>query len=279
MLQIFFSSQWLSYWGLLAVGAVVAGVLGRKVGRLAVLAVFGVVWTILFSLALAQELHLLEYSIARILSELWVGPTFAVAFTMIPVLWVTGKASIRKASAWGIGGASFVMFVFAPIMFVVQLRFIPDDHRPCSLPSLESPIPSRTTSEVGTRGYFSDTCPIPIARELEFERDYGIVSMSWWSSPHRLRISGKAPNGEPLRIGVNRVDPTGCSQDSPEPGESRTVTFWRSRYSYTCTPPPDQTEEFSITVFGESGEPIEEIPLRYIPRQCTCVFYATRFRA
>ena len=275
MFQFLFSVQSLIDWALLAIGAVMAALAGRRGGRLAVIGVFCAVWAILFSLSLMQELRLFQYnSIGRVLSEFWKGPTTAVAVTMIPLLWLTGKASVRKAAAWGIGGATIVMFVLPPVA-LIGMAYIPADHNPCSLPSLESSIPSRTVRGIGTDGYFSDTCPIPIARELEFDRDYGTVNMYWWGTPHRLRISGQTPNGEPLGIGVNRVDPTGRSQDSPEPGDERVVTFFQGQsHLIPADPPhPDETEAFSITVFGADGESLEDIPLRYLPRRCTCVFY------
>ena len=169
------------------------------------------------------------------------------------------------------------MFAY-PVIVIAATLATPDDHHPCSLPSFESPIPSRTTTGIGTVGYFSDTCPIPVAREWEFDREYGIISMHWWTSPdHRLGISGQTPGGEPLGIGVNRVDPTGRSEYSPEPREQRIVTFFLGQYYLVrpSSPHPDEdeAEAFSITVFGADGEPLEEIPLRYLPRACTCVFY------
>ena len=275
MLQFYFPVQYLNAWALLAVGAMIAALAGRRGGRLAVIGVFCAVWAILFSQSLMQELHLFQYnSIGRVFSEFWMGTTTAVAVTMIPLLWLTGKASVRKAAAWGIGGATIVMFVFPPIA-LWAIAYIPADHRPCSLPSLESSVPSRTIRGIGTDGYFSDTCPIPIARELEFDRDYGTVNMYWWGTPHRLRISGQTSDGESLGIGVNRVDPTGRSQDSPEPSDERVVTFFQGQsHLIPADPPhPEETEAFSITVFGADGEPLEEIPLRYLPRACTCVFY------
>ena len=275
MWQLFFSGTSVLWWAVLGVGAIIASLVGRRAGRLGVIGVFCVVWTILFSVSLMQELYLLQYnSLGRVVSEFVQGPTTAVAVTMIPVLWLARRGSVRKSSIWGIGAATVVIFVLPPIALIAA-TLIPADHYPCSLPSLEASIPSRTIDGVGTTGFFSDTCPVPIAREFAFDRDYGVVTMYWWGSPHRLRISGQTPDGEALGIGVNRIDPTGRRQYSPDPRESRVVTFFQGQsHLIPADPPlPSQTETFSITVFRSDGEPLEEIELRYLPKACTCAFY------
>ena len=267
----------LMVWALLAGGAVLAAFAARKGGRGAVIGVFCAVWAILYSLSVIPELQLSQHNwVGRILGEFWKTPTILVAASMTPWLWLTGKASVLKAAIWGIGAATIMMCAF-PVIAIIASLATPDNHRPCRLPSLESPVPSRITIGIGTEGYFSDTCLVPVARELEFDREYGTIYMQWWDAraDHRLRISGQTPDGEPLGIGVNRVDPTGLSEYSPEPREQRVVTFFPEQFYLVTadTPHPDEAEAFSITVFRANGEPLEEIPLHYLPRACTCVFY------
>ena len=264
-------------WALLAGGAVLAGFAARKGGHGAVIGVFCAVWAILYSLSVIRALLLSQHDgVGRVLVEVWKTPTILVAATMIPWLWLTDKTSVLKSAAWGVGAATIMMFV-VPVIAIVAALAIPEDHNPCRLPSLESPIPSRTTIGIGTRSYFSDSCPVPVARELEFDREYGTIYMQWWDArpDHQLRMSGQTPDGESLGIGVNRVDPTGRSEYSPEPREQRIVTFFPEQFYIVTadTPQPDEAEAFSITVFGVDGEPLEEIPLHYLPRACTCVFY------
>ena len=277
MFLLAFWERPLIVWALLAGGAVLAAFAARKGGRGAVIGVFCAVWAIMYSLSLIRELELSQHNwVGRVLAEFWKTPTILVAVTMIPWLWLTGKTSIFKSAAWGVGVATIMMFGF-PVIAIVATLATPDNHYPCRLPSLESPIPGRTTVGIGPQSYFSDSCPVSVARELEFDREYGTISMQWRDArpDHRLRISGQTPDGEPLGIGVNRADPTGRSEYSPEPREQRSVTFFPEQF-YLVTadsPHPDEAEAFSITVFGAEGERLEEIPLRYLPRACACVFY------
>ena len=274
MWQFVFREEALAQWVVLALGVATAALAGRRGGRPAVVGVFCAVWAVLFSLALVRSRHLFGLnSIGSLLSVELPMATLAACVTMIPVLWTAGKAPVLRAAAFGIAAATIVTFVFFPLLLVSAALYIPAGHQPCFLPSLESSIPSRTIRGIPTKGFFTNSCPTPIARELEFDRDYGTVRMSFWAH-HRLLISGQTPDGDSLLVGVNRIDRTDRTQVSPHPNDSKVVTFSQT---FGLRPPdpilPAYTEEFSVTVFQADGESLEEISLRYVPQACTCAYY------
>ena len=219
------------------------------------------VWAILYALTLVQPRNLFE-------------PTLATCLTAVPVLWATGRASVRRSTAWGIATATLVSFVLPVVLLFVFMVITARPPSPCILPSLESSIATRTVREVPTTGFLTHTCPTPIPRELEFNRDYGTLEMRLWGAPHRLHISGRTPDDDPLRVGVERLDPTGRTWVSPHPRASKVVTFFQT---YNLDPSEvrlgDHTEEFSVTVFRPDGTLLEEIPLRYVPHTCSCVYF------
>lgn len=87
-------------WVLLAGGAVLAAFARRRGGRWALFGVFCAVWAIMYSLSLVRELEMSQHNwVGRVLAEFWKTPTMVVAITMIPWLWLTGKASVLKAAA------------------------------------------------------------------------------------------------------------------------------------------------------------------------------------
>lgn len=275
MWQWIFSQDSLTQWTILALGVVAATFAGRKGGRLAVVGVFSAVWVVLFSLAVVGVRHLFELNpIGRVVSGELPMPTIAACVTALPALWTAGRASVRKSVAWGISAATFVTFVLPPV-WLFATQFVPAGHHPCILPSLESSLPSRTITGIPTTGFFTDTCPTPVARELELDREYGIVRMHLWGSPHRLGISGQTPDGNTLQFGVNRIDATGPQEvwGLPPDRYSKVVTFWQTYDPRPDTPRPEHTEEFSVTVFQRNGEPLEEIPLRYVPQACSCRYF------
>ena len=267
----------LTKWIILALGAVLATLVRRRGGWLAVIGVFCVVWLVLAldfwvrSLRYApqgMELH----ALGRTFSDYGTVITLVVFVTMIPVLLVARSASVRKSIAWGVGSAAFAVFVL-PIIALYASFFIPADHYACSLPSVESSLPSRTIDGIGTTGYFDDTCPVPIAREQELDRNYGVINLYFWGSPHRLRISARTHEGEPLWIWSARSDAVRMG-GSRLPSDSSVFTFQGRRNFLPSQPPlPEETKTFSIRVSRPHGELLEEIELRYAPVVCTCAFY------
>ncbi|MDE0002195.1 MAG: hypothetical protein OXQ29_05840 [Rhodospirillaceae bacterium] len=215
-----------------------------------------------------MELH----ALARALSDYWTVITVVVVVTMIPVLWVARSASVRRSMAWGVGSATFAVFVL-PIVALFASFFVPADHYPCSLPSVETSLPSRTIDGIETTGFFDDTCPVPIAREQELDRAYGVINLYLWGSPHRLRISARTHEGEPIWIWSARSDNVRLG-GSRLPSDSIVFTF-QGRHNFLPSQPPvpEETATFPIRVSRPHGELLEEIELRYAPVVCTCAFY------
>jgi hypothetical protein len=173
---------------------------------------------------------------------------------------------VSKKPGYWIGGT--LVFFSLAALYVAGALFLPR-HYPCNLPSLESAIPATVLSEVGTVGYFSHTCPVPIAEELAFERDYGELRMLWWgsSSLHRLYMAGASTAGRPLRIEGRRVEAYEASRpDSRLSGYASRATLSRGNNI------PPMPMQFTITVLDDS-ELLEEIELRYAPQRCTCALY------
>ena len=123
--------------------------------------------------------------------------TLVVFVTMIPVLTVARTASVRKSIAWGVGSATLAVFIL-PIYAFFASYYVPADHFPCSMPSVETSLPGRTIDGIGTTGFFDDSCPVPVAREQELDRTYGVINLRLQDSQHRLRISARTHEGEPL---------------------------------------------------------------------------------
>lgn len=267
----------LTKWIILAVGAVLAMLAGRRGGSLAIIGVFSVVWLVLaldfwvWSLPFFSQGAKL-HALARALSDYWPVITVVVVVTMIPVLLIAQGASVRKSIAWGVGSATLAVFVL-PIIALYAPFVIPADHYACSLPSVETSLPGRTIDGIGTTGYFDDTCPVPIAREQELDREYGVINLYLWGSPHRLRISARTHEGEPLWIWSARSDNVRLG-GWRLPSDSSVFTF-QGRHSFLPSQPPlpEETETFSIRVSRPHGELLEEIELRYAPVVCTCAFY------
>lgn len=261
-------------WTVLVLGVVLAAFAGRKRGRLAVVGVFCAVWALLYAFALVRARHFFELNpIADVMTMELPPPTLAACLTAIPVLWTTGRASVRRSATWGVATATLVSFAL-PIALIYATLIIPAGRSPCILLSLESSIPSRTVRGVSTTGFFTDTCPTPIANELAFDRDYGTLEiMQLPGTRHRLLISGRTPDDDPLRVGVERLDPTGGTWVPPHAPASKVVTLSQTRLDPSDPRLADHAEKFSVTVFRADGALLEEIPLRYIPHTCTCVYF------
>ena len=167
----------------------------------------------------------------------------------------------RRRRYW-VYGIVFVIVSFALYSFVPL--FIPN-YYPCSLPSLESPIPSTTLEEVGTSGYFEDQCPAPIPSVMEFERSYGTIRMHWWGSPHRLYMVGTTADGVSLDFGGSRVEPFEANwAGSLLADYSNRVTFSGGSYI-------ESTSEQVLLEVYDGGALLERLELRYVPIRCECV--------
>lgn len=263
--------QLLTTWIVLAFAVVIAARVGHRHGRLAVVGVFGATWVILVLSALGWEWALLELNpFAAILASQLPLPTIAVCVTALPVLWRSGRATVRNATIWGVAAATFVSFLFPPLALIVGCT-VPRSYDPCIQPSVESSLASRTTKSSTIASYYY-RCPNPSVRELMFDRDYGTVQLEWWGgSPHRLHVSGQTPVGGPLRIGVKRIDSNGNRRAIAEPSESVVVAFRQTQdLKPTGLSLSEHAERFSVTVFQPDGVPLEEIPLRYVPQACDC---------
>lgn len=108
---------------------------------------------------------------------------------------------------------------------------------------------------------------MPIPQEATLEREYGVLHLFWWGSPHRLYMAARGANGRPLMISGPRVEPF-------EPrGAGDLLAAYTSRVTFVESSIADSTaaETFIIEV-RDRGELREEIELRYVPRQCTCVY-------
>lgn len=267
----------LTKWIILAVGAVLAMRVRRRGGWPAVIGVFSVVWLLLaLDSWLRSSQSFLQGTDLNVLGLVFTYygtvTTLVVFVTMIPVLTVARTGSVRKSIAWGVGSATLAVFVL-PIFAFLASYYVPADHFPCSMPSVETSLPGRTIDGIGTTGFFDDSCPVPVAREQELDRTYGVINLRLQDSQHQLRISARTHEGEPLRIWSARSDAVRRDGSSP-PSDSSVLTFKGQRYLLPSIPPMrDETETFSISVSRPQGELLEEIELHYAPVVCTCAFY------
>ena len=108
---------------------------------------------------------------------------------------------------------------------------------------------------------------MPIPQEARFEREYGFIQVFWWGSPHRLYMVAKAADGRPLIIAGSRVERFEAREsDDLLSGYTNRVTFAESSVADSSV-----AESFGIEV-RDGGELKEELKLRYVPKQCTCVY-------
>jgi hypothetical protein len=169
----------------------------------------------------------------------------------------------HRGIAYWVGGVAVVALLIG-LFVAAQLSNRP--RYPCNVPSLESRIPMTVTAVVPRSGYFVESCPAPIPQEMKFEREYGDIQMYWWGSPHRLYMVGSTATGRPLTFGGPRVEPFRVRAPATFlAGYTSRVTFAESSFADS-----DAAETFSIEI-RDDGELREEITLRYVPRQCTCV--------
>lgn len=168
----------------------------------------------------------------------------------------------RGIASW-VGGVA-VAVLLSGLFVAAQQSSRP--RYPCNVPSLESRIPMTVTAAVPRSGYFVESCPTSIPQEMKFEREYGDIQMYWWGSPHRLYMVGSTATGRPLTFGGPRVEQFKArTPASFLAGYTSRVTFVESSFADSAA-----AETFSIEV-RDDGEAREEIELRYVPRQCTCV--------
>jgi hypothetical protein len=169
----------------------------------------------------------------------------------------------RGIVAW-ITGSAIVLLLFG-LFVAVSLSDRP--RYPCNVPSLESNIPMTTVTAVPRPHYFVESCPMPIPQEARFEREYGFIQVFWWGSPHRLYMAAKAADGRPLVIDGSRVERFEArGSDDLLSGYTNRVTFVESSIADSAA-----AETFTIEV-RDGSQLREEIELRYVPRQCTCVY-------
>ena len=161
----------LIWWAILALAGVVAALIGRRTGKLGVIGIFFLAWMAL----VLYEIIPVPVTAGR-WDNIWRTTSFIAFIAMVPMLFVVGRVSVRSSIVWGIGSATFATYAIV-ILWLTKMHTIPVAQRPCNLPTLETPIPSRTISEIGTTSFFSARCPVPLVTEFEFERDYGVIRM------------------------------------------------------------------------------------------------------
>ena len=261
----------IAIWAVLAVAVFAAAAANRRVGIWGLISVLAVAWPVLmvtdlFGWGPGTRQILALNSLSMLFRQLWPGATWTIGLVALPMILARRSRSRRTLIGWGLGSAAFAAFV-APFVALFAALNIPR-HDPCYLPSLELEVASRTIVEVGTSGYFTDTCPVPIARELELQRDYGVVRMMWWGSPHRLYMVGEGSGGTPLAFGGERVEEYHNTSGSFLAPYSGRVTFRNSNFRGVAN-----GETFELRVSAADGELLEQLTLRYVPVRCTCATY------
>lgn len=260
----------LIWWAILALAGVVAALIGRRTGKLGVIGIFFLAWMAL----LLYEIVPVPVTAGR-WDNIWRTTSFIAFIAMVPMLFVVGRDSVRTSIVWGIGSATFATYGIV-ILWLTKMHTIPVAQRPCNLPTLETPIPSRTISEIGTTSFFSARCPVPLVTEFEFERDYGVIGMRWRTASHELFVFARTSDGQPLSIGGNRFDKLDATRWSPAPEYAYVENFGQFRYhpdapgTRTLVPP----ETFSIAVSQTDGELLEEIEITYRAKSCICAVYS-----
>ena len=263
------------WWAILALGGVAAAMIGRRGNKLAVIGVFFVAWIV----CAVYEIERRSYPIGRIDEvEIWVMAAIMAFVAMVPMLFVAGKVSLGGGALCGIFGATIAVYGLQMLLIALAAK-VPVQQHPCNLPILEASIPSRTLEEIGTVGFFSARCPVPVATEVEFDRDYGVLGMRWRMANHSLYAFGRTADGQSLSIGGGRFNKIYSTRWSPGPEYSHVMDFGQ-RYSGSYAPATRalvRPETFSLTVSRADGEQLEEIELSYGSRPCTCAYYLGLF--
>ena len=259
------------WWAILALGGVAATTIGRRGHHLAVVGVYFVA-CVVFVL----------YEIERRSVPVGQGEGIAILMmaglmtlvAMVPMLLVAGHVSVAGGIVCGFVGATMAAYGF-PLIYLTLAHRVPIEQRHCNLPTLEASIPSTTLAEIGTMGFLSARCPVPLPTELEFERSYGVIGMRWGTASHRLYAFGRTADGQPLTIGGDRFDEIVSPQRSPSPEYSHVRNFGQTRYH--GDPPGTQTtvrpQTFFLAVSRADGQILEEIEFTYGSRPCTCAYY------
>ena len=129
---------------------------GRRGGSLAIIGVFSVVWLVLSLDPWLPSSPFYSQStefnaLGLVFSYHGTVTTLVVFVTLIPVLMVARSVSVRKAIARGVGSSILAVFALPFIAFFAAFS-VPADHHACSLPSVESSLPSRTIDGIRTTG-------------------------------------------------------------------------------------------------------------------------------
>jgi len=142
-------------------------------------------------------------------------------------------------------------------------------HYDCGLPFLESEIPSSTIAAVDNVT-LTDACPIPVASELEFVREYGAIRMKLRtisradSKYDSVQIAAQTADGQPLKISGSRVQEYGDYSGPLLLGQKPVVLNlgWG-----------ESPGTFLIDVIQQNGDVIERLEFEYVRRRCTCLSY------
>lgn len=157
----------------------------------------------------------------------------------------------------------YVLLIVAILLAGCEPRYVNTD---CWLPILLTDEPLRTLVDVGDRNDRSfNTCPVPVARIFEAERSNGTVKFEWWGSPHKLYISARSTDGQPLDIRGAGVEVYRDTSGS-----------WLAEYSHNRTFSGNNlldkpaSEPISIALFGADGNLVDTIQATYDTVRCSC---------
>lgn len=256
-------------WAILVLGGIVAVLIGRRSGKLAIVGVFLAAWAGVVLVELARG--------PSIIADWEFGLSMAailVSAAMIPMLFVIGRVSIFGGIAWAVVCATFAVPGLT-ILMLLWVSYVPIGQTSCHLPTLEASVPGRTLAEIGNTGLFTARCPVPLATAWEFDRDYGVIGMGWGTLRHELHVFARTADGQPLGIGSDRVQTVDSWPWPPRPGYTDVVPLGRFSYQGVAPGPnrPVESEAFSLTVSDTDGAVLEELDFSYASQECTCAVY------
>lgn len=139
-------------------------------------------------------------------------------------------------------------------------------HTGCWLPVLRTDAALEVLVHVGDADdRSSNVCPVPVARTFRAERSYGTVDFEWWGSPHRLYMSAKAADGEPLNVRGAGIEIYEDTADSWLARYDRRRTFSGNNLLERPVPQP-----VSIEITTRDGRLLDTIQGTYDTEQCSC---------
>jgi len=238
-------------WLLLAIGVILATLLGRRFGLWPLLSVFGLVWLALI-LTDGMLIPLVTYnSPTDVFSTLAPGATMDVVLVLIPIILLRRRTSPRKTIVWGLSVATFVAFALPALAVYLSLSVpLTTDYV-----YFELTDPRAQVTEYGeppVQGYSGDSIPLT----YHIQTDEHALTVSVWreSFVPSLLVSARE------ELTTVQGGPCAFSSQLRDGSFAITWSYWRD--SESCIEVGDE-RQLVITL----GDPATEIALSGRVRQ------------